>query len=382
MQYVELVKGGPMVSRFGMGALRLPRIKDDEGNDVVDVPASIAMVRKAIDGGINFFDTAHSYGRSEEILGYSFKDGYREKVIICTKLPIAAVKCKEDLQRFFDEELSRLQTDHIDVYLLHNLSKPNWDIAVEHGALEFMQNLKKEGKVSYIGFSFHDNFEHFKMVVDNFPSDVVMLQYNYFDKYNQATVEGVKYAAERGMAVLTMESLHSGMLANNVPEEVKAAFGDWNSDKNDAEKAFMWLYNQPEVTVILSGIGDDAHLEEDFRIFKDAKSGILAPEDEKYYDAARKAWGKFVNINCTACAYCMPCPMGVDIPQTFKFWNEQKLPVHQKWLYESMVVNGGKGAEKCIECGVCMPKCPQNLDIPAGLRQAHEEMMPKPKQEA
>lgn len=377
MQFVDFKHDGKKVSRFGLGTMRLPKIKDAEGNETINEPEAIALIRKAIDSGVNYIDTAYIYPGSEEVVGKALQDGYREKVILATKLPMAKVTCKEDLQAFYETEIQRLQTDHIDVYFLHNLYTTTWAKVVEFDALSFMQKLKDEGKISYIAVSMHERYEHFEMVMDYFPWDLAMIQYNYYDKFNQAGIKGLHYASAKGIPVVTMESLHGGMLSNNVPAKVQEAFGDWNKDKSDAEKSFMWLYNQPEVTVILSGVSTMEQLEDNLRIFDHAECGIISDVEEGYYDKAREAWNSFVNIECTACAYCMPCPMGVDIPTIFKLWNDFAKAPDQKWLYSAMIMGPQKDALRCISCGKCVKACPQKFDIPNLLREAHEVLAPK-----
>ncbi len=373
MQYVDF-KDGIKFSRLGYGALRFSEIVGENGEKSINEPMMIDIIRTAIDSGINFIDTAYIYEGSEVLLSKALSNGYREKVVLCSKLPIKNVTAKEDLERYFKEQCDRLQTDVIDIYLLHNLSKTSYEKALKYGAIEFMQKLKADGKVKYIGFSMHDDTEHLKMLVDKYPWDLVMLQYNYYDKYNQAGIEGVKYAASRGIAVVTMESLHGGMLTQNVPKAVEEAFGDWKKDASNAEKAFIWLYNQPEVKVILSSVKEKEYLIENLKTFENAKSGILSEEENALFDKARKAWSTFVNNECTACAYCMPCPMEVDIPEVFKHWNVLKRTSEQKWLYGSMLSSRGKDASKCIECGKCSPKCPQGIDIPKELKLAHQDL--------
>ncbi len=377
MQYVDFKHDGKMVSRFGLGCMRLPKTTDAEGNSIIDEPEAIKLIRQAIDSGVNYIDTAYVYPGSEVVVGKALKDGYREKVTLATKLPVMLLKSKEDLQKLYEEELERLQVDHIDVYFLHNLYQSNWNQVLKYDALDFMKKLKEEGKISYIAVSMHESYDHFEHVIDYFDWDLAMIQYNYYDKFNQAGIKGLKYASAKGLPVVSMESLHGGMLANNVPETVKAAFGDWNKDKSDAEKSLMWLYNQPEVTIILSGVSTIEQLEDNLRIFENAKPGILTEEDEKLYDKAREEWNKLVNIDCTACEYCMPCPMNVDIPLVFKLWNDFAKDPGQKWLYNAMAFTAGKGVDKCISCGKCSKACPQKFDIPAELKKAHEALKMK-----
>ncbi len=371
MQYVDFKHDGKKVSRFGLGCMRLPKTKDAEGNEIIDRPEAIALIRKAIDSGVNYIDTAYFYGESEEVVGLALKDGYREKVILATKLPVSNLTCKEDLQKYYDEEIERLQVEHIDVYFLHNLFEANWEKVLKFDALDFMVDLKKQGKISYIAVSMHGTNAHFEKVIDYFNWDLAMIQYNYYDKYNQAGQKGLKYASAKGIPVVSMESLHGGMLAQDVPEKVEAAFGDWKKDTSNVEKAFMWLYNQPEVTVVLSGSSSMEQLEDSLRIFENAKCGVLSDEENALFDDARKVWESFVNIECTGCNYCMPCPAKVDIPLVFHVWNEIAKTPAQKWLYNVMLVQSGKDVTKCVECGKCSKVCPQKFDIPARLKEAH-----------
>ncbi len=374
MQYVDFKHDGKLVSRFGLGCMRLPQTKDIEGNSIIDEEKAIALIRKAIDSGVNYIDTAYVYAGSEEIVGKALKDGYREKVILATKLPMPKVTKKEDLQRFYEEELERLQVEHIDVYFLHNLYEANWKKTLELDAIDFMVDLKKKGKISYIAVSMHGSYEHFVNVIDHFDWDLAMIQYNYYDKYNQAGMKGLHYASKKGIPVVSMESLHGGMLAQDVPKKVEEAFGDWKKDISNAEKSFMWLYNQPEVTIILSGSSSMEQLEDSLRIFENAKPNILSQEELALYDKARNVWESFVNIECTGCKYCVPCPFGVDIPGVFHLWNEYAKTPGQKWLYDMTLTQSNKDGSKCVSCGKCVKVCPQKLPIPEKLKEAHLEL--------
>lgn len=377
MQYTDFKHDGIKVSRFGMGTMRLPKIKEEDGTERINEPEAIAMIRKAIDSGVNYIDTAYIYPGSEEVVGKALLDGYREKVLLATKLPVSMIKEQGDLQKFLDTELERLQTDHIDVYFLHNLYASNWKKVLEFNALDFMSDLKKKGIIKYIAVSLHDKYDHFEQVIDYFDWDLAMIQYNYYDRFNQAGEKGLKYAASKGIPVVTMESLHGGMLSTNVPERVQAAFGDWNKDKSDAEKSFMWLYNQPEVTVILSGVSTMEQLEDNLRIFENAQPNVLSVEELELYEEARKAWNSYINVECTGCAYCMPCPMGVDIPTAFQLYNDYAKSQAQGWLYNVMLILSGKDASKCVECGKCEKQCPQQIKIIQMLKEAHSAMAPK-----
>ncbi len=374
MQFVDFKQDGKKVSRFGLGCMRLPSVTNDEGKSIIDEEAAIALIRRAIDAGVNYIDTAYIYEGSEVVVGKALQDGYREKVMLATKLPMSLVKCEADLQKYYEEELARLQVDHIDVYFLHNLYEASWQKTIETNAIDFMVNLKKQGKISYIAVSMHGSYDHFEKVIDYFDWDLAMIQYNYYDKFNQAGIKGLKYASAKGIPVVSMESLHGGMLANDVPKAVEAAFEGWKSEVSNAEKAFMWLYNQPEVTIVLSGSSSLEQLEDSLRIFENAKCNILSEKEEALYDRARAVWESFVNIECTGCKYCMPCPVGVDIPTAFDCWNEFAKTPGQKWMYKILLMESAKDASKCVECGKCESVCPQKLKIIEKLKEAHEAL--------
>ncbi len=376
MQYVDFKHNDIKVSRFGLGCMRLPSIKNENGEIKIDEVKAIELIRKAIDSGVNYIDTAYFYPGSEAVVGKALKDGYREKVILATKLPMSLVKTKADLQKYYLEELESLQEEHIDVYFLHNLYEKNWDKVIELDAIEFMQDLKRKGKISYIAASIHGDNAHFKKVVDAFDWDLVMMQYNYYDKHNQAGIKGLHHAAAKGIPIVSMESLHGGMLTNNVPHTVNEAFKNFRGGNiSDAEKSFMWLYNQPEVTVVLSGSSTIEQLLDSLRIFDNAQCNILTDDELKMFDSAREAWNKIINIECTGCKYCMPCPAGVDIPLVFERWNEYAKAPEQKWLYSVLLCEKDKDASKCINCNKCVKLCPQKLDIPLFLKKAHETLV-------
>ncbi len=374
MQYVDFKHDEKMVSRFGLGCMRLPSIKDDEGNSTIDEPKAIELIRKAIDSGVNYIDTAYFYPESEVVVGKALKDGYREKVILATKLPMSIVEKEEDLQKYYEEELERLQVEHIDVYFLHNLFESNWEKVLKYNATAFMESLKKQGKISYIAASIHGDNEHIEKVVSAYDWDLVMLQYNYFDKFKQAGEKGVKFASAKGIPVVAMEPLHGGMLVKDVPAVVDEAFKDLDKAATNSERAFMWLYNQPEITVVLSGSSTMEQLEDTLSIFDKSQSNLLTDDDIAVYDKARQAWESLVNIECTGCNYCMPCPANVNIPLVFQRWNDFKIAPEQKWLYNIMLKEKGTDASKCIDCGKCVKVCPQKLSIPQKLKEAHADL--------
>lgn len=374
MKYINFGKDNLKISRFGLGCMRFPQMKNEKGEDVIDEQESIKMIRYAIDNGVNYIDTAYAYAGSEVVVGKALLDGYREKVVLVTKLPIWLVKEQSDLRKYLDEQLERLQTDYIDIYLLHNLYYENWEIVEKFNAIEMMKQFKEEKKIKYIAFSMHERLDHWKKVIDTFDWDMAMMQYNYFDKFNQAGIEGLKYATDKGVPVVIMESLHGGMLALEPPAEVANALALVKGDTY-AEKAFRWLYNQPECKVMLSGCSSMQQLKENIEIFNNSDVNVLTDEEEKQYDKARDEWNKKTLVQCTACGYCMPCPQGVDIPEIFNIYNNTARAMdkshNQAWLYDQVLVSSKCDASQCVECGICESHCPQRIEIINKLKEAH-----------
>lgn len=372
MQYVELGKITDKISRFGLGCMRLPQLADGSG---IDDDAAVALIRHAIDSGVNYIDTAYAYKRSEEVVGKALQDGYREKVILVTKIPFDETRSREDMEAVLQKQLTDLQTDYIDVYLAHNINNGSWPHMKASDVFGWFDELKQRGVIKNAGFSFHGDLPLLAEALDAHTWDICMVQYNYLDKFNQAGRAGVEMIAKKGIPVVAMESLHGGMLAQDVPESIVEAFGDFKPKASQAEKAFMWLYNQPEVCVALSGSSSMAQLNDSLRIFDKAQTGILSAEDEAAYDRARKAWESMVNVHCTGCKYCVPCPVGVNIPEIFRMYNETaRLKSPQRWLYNAMLVTAEADASKCVQCGGCEPKCPQGIEIMQVLQEAHAEL--------
>ncbi|MBQ6933078.1 MAG: aldo/keto reductase [Clostridia bacterium] len=380
MKYVKFGKHDFEVSRFGLGCMRFPKIKLEDGTEVINEKEAIDIIRTAIDGGVNYIDTAYVYPGSEVVVGKALQDGYREKVKLVTKLPIWSCTSEEDLQKFMDEELERLQTDYLDIYLLHNLFEANWAKVKQFNAIEFMKKQKEAGKAKLIGFSCHGQLSHWKEVVDANDWDVCMMQYNYFDKYYQAGEEGLKYASAKGLPVIIMESLRGGMLGQTPPENVAEKLAKVPGETY-GEKSFAWLINQPECTVMLSGCSSVEHVKENLKTFDKYEPNHLTEEQLKAYDEAREEWNKKTLVACTGCAYCMPCPMGVDIPGIFKYYNDTVRVLDksqsQTFLYAQLFSHSKKDPTQCIECGKCMSHCPQNIQIPVKLKEAHEACAPK-----
>lgn len=377
MQYVDFGKTGYKASRFGMGCMRFPKRKTDDGREVIDEQEAIKMIRYAIDNGVNYFDTAYAYPGSEAILGKALKDGYREKVKIATKLPVWEVNSYADYRRLLDEELERLQVEYIDIYILHNLTQPHWDSVKKYGGIRFIDEALKEGKIKYKGFSFHGNMDLFKEIIDASDWDMCQIQLNILDVNHQVGIEGLKYAASKGLPVVVMEPLRGGTLVQSVPDKVKKVWDKYPVKRSSAEWCFRWLYNMPEVTVILSGVSSMEQLKEDIEIFNKAQSNVMTEEELELVEEVRDIYNSIVNVGCTSCKYCIPCPEGVEIPEIFKMYNDLarlKQTNHSRAIYNGMLVEAGKGADKCIECGSCETKCPQGIPIVEKLKDAHSAL--------
>ncbi|SHE90623.1 hypothetical protein SAMN02746089_01004 [Caldanaerobius fijiensis DSM 17918] len=364
MQYRDFGKTGWKVSALGFGAIRLPVIDGD--NNKIDEPKAIEMIRYAIDNGVNYIDTAWPYhgGNSELVVGKALKDGYREKVKLATKLPSWLVNKPEDMDKYLNEQLKKLQTDHIDFYLLHALNKDQWNKYKSLNVFEWIDKVKAEGKVKYIGFSFHDEFDVFKQIIDDYDKwDFCQIQYNYMDVDVQAGEKGLKYAASKGIPVVIMEPIRGGRLATNPPEPIKELWNTAKIKRSPAEWALQWLWNQPEVTVVLSGMSTMEQVKEN--IESASRSGVnsLTAEELQLIEKVRNKYKELSPVACTGCNYCMPCPNGVNIPRNFSVYNE----AHMYNSYEDSKREynwlGEAKASSCVECGNCESTCPQHLPI-------------------
>jgi predicted aldo/keto reductase-like oxidoreductase len=378
MQYVEFPGLGINVSRFGMGCMRYPKTQNEDGKEIIDEKEAIKMIRYAVDNGVNYFDTAYAYGDSEVVLGKALSEGLREKVFIATKSPVFKIKEKEEFDGFFKEELERLQTNYVDFYLLHGLNKENWNKVKKLGLLNKLDALKKEGKIKYASFSFHDDLETFKEIIDSYPWDMCQIQLNFLQEDFQAGIEGLKYAASKGIGVIIMEPLQGGLLGEDVPEDIIKTWDSSGIKRTPAEWGFRWIADFPEATVILSGVSSMEQLKEDIKIFEDALPGLLTEKEHKAYDKIKDIYKEYLKVKCTGCAYCMPCPSGVNIPIVFRFYNNTFLgedptkwkKPYQKWLYANE-----SDASRCNECGQCEEECPQQIEIIEKLKDADEYMM-------
>lgn len=372
MKMRKMGKLGIEVSAFGLGCMRFPMKKDENGKDVVDESVSTAVIRAAIDGGVNYVDTAYVYsgGCNERHVAHALRDGYRDKVYLATKLPIWLCGSRADMERYFEEQCANLETDHIDFYLVHSLNAESWRKARENGVREFLDELKKSGRIRYACFSFHDNYEAFEEILNDYDWDMCQLQFNYLDVDNQAGVKGVKLAGSKNIPVVVMEGLLGGKLAN-VPQEVADLFAARPVSRTPAEWAFRWICNFPEVATVLSGVTNMEQTRDNLRIFDEVEPNSMSVSELRMMDEARELYRKRIKIGCTGCGYCMPCPAGVDIPGVFAAWNRAYMYMTKDTKYPELQKNG-KGADVCVGCGKCMTVCPQHLAIPASLAEAHE----------
>jgi predicted aldo/keto reductase-like oxidoreductase len=361
-------------SALGFGAMRLPIIDDDPGQ--IDEPEATRMVRYAIDHGVNYVDTAYPYHRetSELFLGRALQDGYRERVKLATKMPCWKVEAYEDFDRFLGEQLERLQTDHIDFYLLHSLNGRTWPKVRDLDVLGWAEGALADGRIGHLGFSFHDKYEVFQEIVD--ATDLwtfCQIQYNYMDIEEQAGTKGLKYAAGKGLAVVIMEPIRGGRLSGTVPPTVQAIWDEAPVNRTPAEWALQWVWNQPEVSLVLSGMSTMEHVVENVESASRSGPGTMAEEELDIITRVKETYEALCPIPCTKCDYCQPCPQGVKIPRVFEIYNELMMygdegraQMFYSWLAED------ERANLCIECGECLEKCPQMIEIPEWLAKAHD----------
>jgi hypothetical protein len=378
MLYRTVPKTGDRLSILGFGCMRLPSTKTGG----VDEDRAIRQIRSAIDNGVNYFDTAPLYhlGKSEQVLGRALADGYREKVRIATKLPPWLVRGRADMDRILDSQLRTLSTDHIDYYLLHSLSKEAWEKLKNLGVREFLDTAKKDGRIRNAGFSFHGNTAALREIVDAYEWEFCQIQYNYLDEHNQAGTEGLRYAATKGLAVMIMEPLRGGNIAGPVPDEIQTIWDESPVRRSPAEWGLRWVWNHPEVTVVLSGMNDESHIEENQRAAASALPDSLTQEELALVSRVRDTYNRLMKVGCTGCGYCMPCPAGVDIPGCFSSYNTHHMFLHDrtaKFLYigrHGGVLGDTSYAGLCRQCGKCEKICPQHLPVPMLMKEVSREM--------
>jgi predicted aldo/keto reductase-like oxidoreductase len=381
MLYRAVPKTGDRLSILGFGYMRLPAKKRGSG---IDEERAIRQLRHAIDRGVNYVDTAPAYhlGKSEQILGRALADGYREKVRLATKLPPWSVRSRGDMDRILDGQLAALQTDRIDYYLLHSLTRESFLRLKDLGVLEFLDAAKNNGRIVNAGFSTHAPLPAFREMVDAYDWTFCQIQYNYLDEHNQAGTEGLRYAHAKNLAVMVMEPLRGGNLASRVPDEVQAIWDASPVRRSPAAWGLRWVWDHPEVTVVLSGMNDEGHIDANIGTADEGLPGSLTAEEHSRIAQARDAYRRLMKVGCTGCSYCMPCPAGVDIPGCFSLYNDHYLfPANRMARFQYFGRHGGlmgsvSYAGLCRGCGRCEKACPQHLPIRALLNDISREMEP------
>jgi len=369
MKYRVNPKNNDRLSALGFGCMRFNKDEKEVEKQIIH----------AIESGVNYFDTAYVYPNSEAILGRVLSKGYRKQVKIATKLPPYLVKKYEDLDKLFNTELERLQTDYIDYYLMHMLTDvTTWSRLVGLGIIGWIEEKKAAGQIINIGFSYHGGREEFVKLVDCYDWEFCMMQYNYLDENNQASKSGLQYAASKGLPVMIMEPLRGGKLVTNLPKQVYHEFDKATVKRSPAEWAFRWVWNHPEVTLVLSGMNSMEMLEENMRVASDTNPNSFGAEEHEIFNKVRKILNETIKIPCTGCNYCMPCPAGVDIPTCFSCYNDReiegKMAARFKYIMQTSLKSETQNASLCTECGKCEKHCPQKIEIRNELKKVSKSL--------
>ena len=378
MQYRKDRRGNDL-SILGYGCMRFT--KKGGGIDIAKAEQELLAAYRA---GVNYFDTAYVYSGSEAALGEIFeRNQIRDQINIATKLPQYLIGSRAALDRYFQEELTRLRTDHVDYYLMHHLTDvAMWEKLRNVGILEWIQEKKQTGAIRNIGFSYHGNTDNFLKILDDYDWDFCQIQYNYLDEVAQAGRDGLHAAAARGIPVMIMEPLRGGKLVNMLPERAKKAMSDSGRSWSPAEWGLRWLYNQPEVTVVLSGMNSVEMVEANCRTASDALPGALTADDFATLEKVKTAIHEREKVGCTGCRYCMPCPKGVDIPGIFRCYNtmytESKSQGRFQFAQTVGLTKEPAFATQCIRCGKCEQHCPQSIPIREKLQEADKALRPLP----
>jgi predicted aldo/keto reductase-like oxidoreductase len=376
MQYRTMKKTGDRLSALGFGCMRLPK-----KGGAVDEERATRQLRYAIDRGVNYLDTSWMYG-NEAFIGRALADGYREKVKIATKVPLFLIRKRNDLDKLLDEQLHNLQTDHVDYYHFHALSPAAWDRLKGLDVEDFVLNAKAYGRIRHIGFSSHNGTVDFQKVVDAYDWDFCLIQFNILDETNQAGKEGLQHAAAKGLGVIIMEPLRGGTLGQAPSKELQAIWDEADVKRSPAEWGLRWVWDHPEVTVVLSGMNEERHIEENLRVADEALPRSLTEKERALISRVKEVYCRQIKVGCTGCHYCLPCPSGVNIPACFEYYNNVGLgsPVEEKMKYVMFVGGGTDGsgrkgyASRCKGCNRCVEVCTQHIDIPAELKKVAKAM--------
>jgi len=352
------------LSILGFGLMRLP-VKED-GN--INESETLSLLHYAFENGVNYFDTAWSYhqGKNEPLLGRFLREIDRSKVFAATKLPVWLVKSEADFDTFLNSQLEHLQTDYIDYYLMHGLRGESWKEMQKLGATEFLLKAKEAGKIRHIGFSFHDDFPAFQQIADSGPWEFCQLQHNWFDVYNEAGVRGIQYASAKGLGIVIMEPIMGGKLAGNIPSEAEKIWRQSRFAVSPAVRALRFVWNYPQVQVVLSGMNKMEQVHENINAASLAEANSLPPEELKLYDQVRQIYKNKMVVHCTGCGYCLPCPNNVAIPSVLGIYNDAHMFGDKKrhQMEYNFFIKAEQKADQCTKCGTCLSRCPQKIDIP------------------
>lgn len=383
MQYRIDPKSGNKVSALGLGCMRFPGYQVGRP----DVASARRIISRALERGVNYLDTAYLYPGNEEVVGVVLDElGARESVYLATKLPHASCKRAEDFDRFFDEQLRRLRTDHIDYYLIHNVTSPSqWERVCALGIEDWIARQKRSGRIRQIGFSFHGSAGDFPVMLDAFAWDFCQVQYNYANEYYQAGTAGVLSAAERGLAVFVMEPLLGGRLAGKLPTEAFKVFeqaGDAEL-KSSVDWALAWVWSHPQITMLLSGMAAPEQVDQNVRVANLANPGCMDKKRMRAIVRVQEIFEAANRVPCTGCNYCMPCPRGINIPGCFSAYNASFAHgwftgVQQYFTASAIRTSAPKLVSNCVYCGACTRHCPQGIDIPARLQDVGRRLTPGP----
>ena len=384
MQYREIPKTKDKLSLLGYGCMRFPTKFGREFSSLINTEKAKAQIFAAIERGVNYFDTAYPYhlGSSESFLGeHILSSHYRKKINIATKLPCWLIKEKDEMEKIFNRQREKLKVDVIDYYLLHAIDGRSFRHMISLGVIEFMEKLKKEGRIRGMGFSFHGRREEFPQIVDAYDWDFAQVQFNILDEHFQAGIDGIKYAAAKGLGIIVMEPLRGGSLSGRIPSEVRRIYDTSEIKREPADWALRWVMNHKEVTSVLSGMNSEEQVEQNCRTADDAYGDSMTEQENEIIGTVRDAYEKLLAVKCTECGYCLPCPAGINIPAVFKNFNNYKMfsrtsaRVHHM-IYAGFRTSDGKAhwAGSCIGCGGCESRCPQNLPIREHLKLVKDKM--------
>lgn len=376
MLYRKFGRTGENVSILGFGCMRFP-ILDNDTKKINEVEAT-KMLRYAIDNGVNYVDTAYGYHgeMSELVTGRALQDGYREKVYLATKLPSWRINTREDMDKYLNEQLRKLQTDYIDFYLLHGLSKERWENFTANGVFDFLDSIKKDGRAKYVGFSFHDQVEVFKEIVDAYDWSFSQIQFSFLDRKNQAGEEGLIYAYKRGLGVIIMSPLRGGELTTEVSSDIQEIWDSAKIKRTPAAWGLRYVWDYPEVGLLLSGMSTLAQVKENIATASEGHSSSLSEKEKQIIGKVKKTYeANKIRVNCTTCEYCLPCPAGVNIPGCFTHYNSAfalDANIQEVRRQYNVFMQEEAKASNCVECGKCEDLCPQSISIIKELKKVEQ----------